>query len=73
MMRFTQFLLIENEHGMLKALADDIINQFAEEQRWNIDEMLNVARMRLEEMPEFKNQPRKAEAALAAIENYLGA
>jgi hypothetical protein len=72
-MRFTQFLLIENAQGMLKALADDIVNQFAEERRWNIDEMLSVAEMRLKEMPEFINQPRKLEAALAAIENYLGA
>jgi len=72
-MRFAEYLLIESAQGMLKNLADEIIDQFAEEGRWNDDEMLRVAKMRLEQLPEFKNQPRKIEAALAAISHYLTA
>jgi hypothetical protein len=70
-MKFTEFLLIESDKGMLQALADDIIDQFAEEGRWNHDDMMRVAQQRLEQSPEFKNQPRKLESALAAISYYL--
>lgn len=72
-MTFNDFLLIEGAQGMLKALADDVVNQFADEGRWNHDEMLQVVRKRLEEMPEFQHQPRKLDAALAAVSHYLSA
>lgn len=70
-MRFAEYLLVEGMQGVLQAVADDVVNQFADEGRWDHDAMLRVVKSRLEEMPEFKNQPRKLEAALAAISQYL--
>jgi hypothetical protein len=72
-MRFAEYLLVESTQGLLRKLADDVVNQFAEEGSWDHDAMLRVIRMRLAEMPEFKDQPRKIEAALASISHYLSA
>jgi hypothetical protein len=69
-MRFGQFLIIESAMGEIKMIADEIINQLADEGKFDHDSIMRLADMRLSKMPSFSDPTRK-QAALQAISQYV--
>ena len=69
-MRFTDYLLFEGELKKLKDIADDIIDEFADEQYFNHDMVIKVARGILMKDPEYAD-PRRMKAALEIISQYI--
>lgn len=70
-MRFTQFLLVESYMGTIDQILNDVLNQFAEENRWNHDDIMAVVERRLNEIPEFAENPSRKEAALEIVSDQI--
>jgi hypothetical protein len=69
-MRFVEYLLVEGNMSELKTIADDIMDQQAEEKSFNHDAALRVAKQRLKKMPEYKD-PKKLAGALEVISKHF--
>lgn len=64
-------LICEGISPKVKKVADDIINQFADENYHNHDAIVKKAREVLEKDPEFKDDQGKLLDALKAISDYV--
>lgn len=64
-------LISESMSPKVKKVADDIINQFADENYFNHDAIVKKARDVLSKDPEFKNDAGKLKDALKAISDYV--
>lgn len=70
-MRFTQFILIEGRISKLQSLANELVDQFAEEEYYDHDAIIRAARDRLSNEPYYAQSPKRLEAALEIISEYI--
>lgn len=70
-MRFTQFLLLESVMGTVDGILTDVLSQYAEEDHWNYDAIMQSVERRLNEIPEFAEDRRRLDAALELVSDQL--
>lgn len=63
--------LFEDNNKYLIKLADKIINQLADEDHYNHNTIVNLAKKELEEKPTYANNPEALKHALSVISDYV--
>lgn len=64
-------ILNEGKMNDLKVLADEIIDDLADEGVYNVDRILTIAKGHLLQWPEYRNNPEKLKGALKVIADYV--
>lgn len=63
--------LMEDNDKYLTNLADKIINQLADEDHYNHNTIMNLAKRELEKKPAYSDNPEAMKKALQVISDYV--